>query len=180
MTLPLSKRFTTLMALLWFCSVCDAQSTLEQALELEMQCGGNEQTSQLVVVHQGGNIGPALQAAGANVVFDEDGPYNNFTYYFAKPLEVFGLPVWSVQQSVHAHGAERIAEVTGNAAAFARRIQAHEPMATDNNEFYLSDTVIYLKRVNDTADPDLVIIGMTPEQQSNGRFFVGCYRQMEL
>lgn len=176
----LGKRFAALMALLWLCSVCYAQSKLEQALERELQCNGNDQTSQLVVVNQGEEISPALQAAGANVVFEEDGPYNNFTYYFAEPLKVFGLPVWSVQQSVHAHGAARTAEVASDAAVFARRIQARRPTTADYNEFYLSDAVTYLKRGKNSVDPDLIIIGLTPAQRSGGRFFIGCYRQMKL
>ncbi len=174
-----NRHIAVFVALLITGTAVQAQSDLEKALEQELMCTGNESSTVLVHPEQG-QANRALQAAGAKITFDNDGPYNNFVYRFDKPVTVFGLPLWSVRQSVHEHGATFSAEVSGDAAAFARRIQARPRTAADGEQYYLSDEVRYLKPVGKTPLPDLVIIGTMPSPQPSGRFEVGCYRQMTL
>ena len=175
----LIRLLAALAALLMLGSAAYAQSDLEKALEKELLCVSSDRTLTLVHPEKGGG-NQALKAAGARITFDDDGPYNNFIYHFDKPLMVFGMPLWSVRQSVHEHGATLSAEITGDAAAFARRMQARQRKTADGEQYYLADEVRYLKPVGKGPLPDLMIIGVTPGQQANGRFEADCYRQMEL
>ena len=178
-----NSRWMALWSLLLVSALSYAQGDLEKALEKELLCAGNDQSSSLVHADSGKD-NRALKAAGAVIKFDDEGPYNNFVYRFAKPLTVFGMPLWSVEQYVGEGGVTLSAEVSGDAAAFARSIQAKRPTAKDGRHFFLADDVVYLKKMalpaGQKGEPAVVVIGVTDKQKAAQRFYVGCYQQMEL
>lgn len=128
-----------------------------------------------------------LRKAGAVLTFNDESLFNQYQYHFAVPLNVGKFHLFRVRQEVGEGGSIFLAEVVGDLTTFANDIKAQP--AKQNDDFIGVSHILFYKTLGQetqSSDSDdypeftKIVIGQTPQQKSQGRFFYGCIQAMGL